>query len=196
MLTVHYHMKPEDIGAFGVSACVRSGQMRKGQTFLASLHVLGFFVLGMLFATMQSSLPRFIATIVAFTMFGTLFGLVAWQNYPRSLQKNMMKVENPKLGRSMFGDFSLTITENDFAIDHELAFSRTKWAAVRELVETPTHLFLMLSPVRGYVIPKTSLRGATPAELSAEFEKHIAARAHPDGEPDSAWSQALPKRES
>jgi len=71
-------------------------------------------------------------------------------------------------------------------VDHELTFSRTKWTAVRELVETPDHLFLMLSPLRGYVIPKASLSGATPAELTAELRRHIGAGAEAAGPPDAA----------
>jgi len=189
MLTVRYHLKPDDIGAFGFSACLRSGQVRKGQTFMASLYVLGFFILGALVASTQSTFLRYVVSIVAFTLFGVLFATVTWQNYPRALRRNMMKVENPDVGRSMFGDFSLTVASDAFEVDHELTFSRTKWAAVRELVETPDHFFLMLSPVRGYVVPKAALSGATPQELADLLRQHLRRSSPQEVDGETGWSR-------
>lgn len=190
MLTVRYRVEPDDIATFGVSACTRNGQMRNGRLFLAYLTMCLAFIVGAAVAMGQSTKARFVASFIVFLLMGACVAYASWRSYPKSIRKNMLKQETPAISPTLFGDLSLSVAEGGLTVEHALSTTHLKWAAVRELVETPEHLFLMVSPIRGYVVPKASLTGATLAELAAEIRRHLRSTSPPDDDP-GAWSTSF-----
>jgi hypothetical protein len=173
MLTARYRVEAEDMGAFAVVLCTRSGQLRRGRLVTATLIVCAFVVLGVGVAVQQTTEARFFGAVGAFFLVGCVFATRAWQGYPALVKKNMMRTETPETGATLFGEFTVTVSDEGLGVEHELYSSQFRWAGLSELIETPTHLFLMMSPVRGYVVPKKGLSGASTREFAAAVRRGI-----------------------
>ena len=112
----------------------------------------------------SASIENVLPSVLPILLFLVLFFFFFRRQLKKAASRNNPDVFLPSVFRvSDEGVFSENATSS----------SMHKWAAVQSMIETKDHYFVMLSPVRGYIVPKRSF--AIP-EAGAAFATAVRAR--------------------
>ena len=106
-----------------------------------------------------------------------IFAAVVWGWYwPRSViehaRAHMRNREQPCLrGRHL-----MEAVPEGLHAECDITQSTIRWAGIRSVVDNPTHIFVMLNDVQGYVIPKARVGTGNADAFLAEINRY---RNHP-----------------
>lgn len=146
-MKIEYEITPEDWGAFGEFHARKSSEYRRAAYFGV---MVGVFVV-------------LCGTAAAWSQFGTwpavlgggLALAVAWGFYwPRHLvahaRAHMTSTDRPCLR----GRHSMQASQDGLRAKCDVTDAMIGWVGVHDLLQTSEHIFVMLSAMQGYVIPK------------------------------------------
>jgi hypothetical protein len=172
--TVNIELTPADLHAFSRYAFRTGiGRGRGIILFILSLLLIGgaFFFKksgaqptapppGRESASIENVLPNVLPILLFLVLFLFLFH--------RQLKKGVSRNNPDAFLPSVF-----RVSDEGVFSENATSSSMHKWAAVRSIIETKEHYFVMLSPMRGYIVPKRSF--AMP-EAGAAFATAVRAR--------------------
>jgi hypothetical protein len=146
-MKIEYEITPEDWGAFGEFHARKSPEYRRVSYFGV---VVGVFVVFCGTAVAWSQIaksPAFLAAGLALA--------VAWSFYwPRHLvahaRAHMTSADRPCLR----GRHSMEASQDGLRAKCDVTDAMIGWVGVHDVLQTSDHIFVMLSAVQGYVIPK------------------------------------------
>jgi hypothetical protein len=133
-------------------------------------------MVGFMIAPLYKNRQGGVVALVSLAVFGLACAILHWRAFSSSIEKSVLRNDGPGLQRTLCGDFEIQVSSEGLRCEHALFSTTMKWGGFIELVELPDYIFLMLSPMRGYIIPKATLSGTTPPELVAVLRKHLSAR--------------------
>lgn len=145
-LRVEYEITPDDWAAFGEYHARTAPQMRRLVRRGVVQSMLSILIVTGLFSALQHSLAYLAAGAVVAVFWG-------WY-WPRQVIANVraqMARKNRPCGQGMHVMESLP---DGLHVKCEMGESRYTWPAIRRVITTSDHVFVMLDDVQGYVIPR------------------------------------------
>lgn len=140
---VNYTLTEEDLRAFLRRIVWRSGQAR-GMVLIVGCALLA----GMALAALNPGRFRGFGIVIALAMAYVL--LLVFRSDARQLRV-LRRNRDTKL---VLGPQSISLTPEGIEWSGPLSHTFYQWRAVEQLDETPTFAVLMVSGIRGYVVPK------------------------------------------
>jgi hypothetical protein len=159
-----YQNDIEDLVAFNRHFYANTPLLRKQVRFLALFLFLIFIPLPLLSALSQRDTSMLIAALV---VAGTLTAVAYPCIRPYLLwicDRNARRLFRQQPDKAGLVSRELEIVGDELVDSNELCLSRWKLSAIEDIVETRDHVFLRISPMRAYILPRDQL---DPAELEA-----------------------------
>jgi hypothetical protein len=142
---IEYDLSPEDWGAFGEYHARTSPQWKRA----TRLGVINGMVLVLIGAAVLWSDTR--------SMFWPVFGVGAaafWAWYwPRQVVANARSSMTRKDRPCLRGRHVMEALPEGLRAKCDVTDSTITWAGVRNVIPTPSHVFVMLDELQGYVVP-------------------------------------------
>lgn len=168
-MKIEYELTPEDWADFGEYCARTAPEFRRARRNNITSGVITVVALSILLWLTTRSLTM----VVSATVFG-LAGALLWPNRLVShARSHMQKRERPCLT----GRHILETTPEALLSRCDVTESTTRWTGVHHVAETTRHVFVMLSDVQGYVIPKARICEGDLNQFANEARKYAAASA-------------------
>ena len=103
--------------------------------------------------------------VLTVTVFGGLYGI-----YFFLVRPNVMRGWLKTAMRKMLGKTTLELRDDGIHVNKADGKGRLKWSELREIVETSEYLYLIMGPLRAFVIPR---RAFADAQECAAFLAHL-----------------------
>lgn len=103
--------------------------------------------------------------LLTVSVFGGLYGI-----YFFLVRPNVMRGWLKTAMRKMLGKTTLELRDDGIHVNKADGKGRLKWSELREVVETRDHVYLIMGPLRAFVIPK---RAFADAQERAAFLEHV-----------------------
>ena len=159
-MRVEYELTPEDWADFGEYCARTAPEFRRASRRSIVSGVLAIVILCvLLWLTMRS-----LGLVVVAGAFG-LAGLLLWPNQLVSRARSHMQRREL---RCLTGRHILEATPEALIAKCDVTESTTKWAGVHHVAETTRHVFVMLSDVQGFVIPKARVQSGNLEQFASE----------------------------
>ena len=147
-MRIEYDLAPEDWGEFAVFC---SGESPSIKRTVWTTRVLVSATLVIVGVTTDS--PRRLMWILGGLLSAAAWWIVAPYLVRRSLRRNALTRHRPCLrGRHL-----LEIVDAGIRAKCDVSESLHKWAGIRRVVSTPTHVFVMIGDSLGYTVPRARL---------------------------------------
>jgi hypothetical protein len=162
-LRIEYELKPEDWGEFAVYLAGQSRSLRRTKwiVLLVGTGSLLIFAAGQV---------REHDTIWA--VGGSLLAVAWWLSVPHLISRSMRRQAMTRERPCLRGRHTLEIVEEGIRATCDVSNSLHRWAGIRSIVGTSTHVFILIGEVMGYTVPRAGIVGGN---LDAFVD---AARAH------------------
>lgn len=118
-------------------------------------------------AQAQDSTVSAVTALVVMLALGGLCGYLMWREYPAKCVHAAMSADPPDKSRMGYGPHRLSAGAEGIRIEARHIAMQMQWSAFVRFEETALHLFLYVSRIRAFVIPKRGLDPDVLGELSA-----------------------------
>lgn len=118
-----------------------------------------------------------VAPLTAFAVMlvvGGLCGFLMWRDYPARCVRVAMAADPPSESRTGYGSHRLSREADGLRIDARHISMNLQWSAFVKFEETALYLFLYVSRVRAFVIPKRGLDAELLRDLAETCQREIA----------------------
>ena len=172
-LGVTYKLNPDDIQAAQWHCLSNSPSMRRTYRITAALALL-LTLLVPLVPALFGALNWLLAGALA------LLVVVVWvfefpRSYRKGLERNTQKLLREGRNAFLHCTYRMEIEERALSVKSELGESRLGWDAVERVTETEAHIFIQLSSLTGYAVPKWAFESNGRAreffEAASEFQR-------------------------
>ncbi|WML32939.1 YcxB family protein [Clostridium sp. OS1-26] len=158
MFEIEYDLTREDYIEYNMNHMATSKTMKRTlfiQQYIISLMfiVAPFFFVRITKAPFKFWLTVFLITYLLWVIFyPKYFKLVVKRRINKMLDEG--KQEN------LFGRYSILITHEGILENSNMGQSNTNWNAVERLIETEEYIYIYISPVNAYIVPKRVFQDA------------------------------------
>jgi len=108
---------------------------------------------------------------------GAVFGLAGTLFWPNRLVSHARSQMRERELPCLTGRHILEATPDALVAKCDVTDSKTRWAGVHHVAETTRHVFVMLSSVQGYVVPKARIREGNLEQFAREAQMYSSASA-------------------
>lgn len=127
--------------------------------------IFGVVVGGFLTQAQDATTGAIFAFIIMIIV-GGLFGYLIWRDYPARCVRMAAAADPPHRSRIGFGTHRMATGSDGVSIEAPNITMQIRWAGFARFEETALHLFLYVSPMRAFIIPKRGLNAEVLQELS------------------------------
>jgi hypothetical protein len=168
-MRIEYDLTAEDWADFG-EYCARTAP-----EFRRAIH--GGITSGVLTIVVVSGLLWLKTSSLGLVLVGAVTA-VAWGLFwPRRLVSHVRAHMRKRQLQCLTGLHILEATPEALLAKCDVTESTTRWAGIDHVAETARHVFVMLSDVQGYVIPKARIRGGDLDQFAREAQSYASALA-------------------
>lgn len=160
---IEYDITPEDWGAFGEYHARRSPQFRRATR--------GGVMTGMLILLLAATAMSLAMHSIAWLALGFV-AAAAWGWYwPRQVVINTRSYMARKDLPCLRGHHVIEALPEGLRAKCDVTESLVAWVGVRDVIQTPEHVFVMLDGLQGYVIPKKLVLSGELEPFAREVER-------------------------
>lgn len=108
-----------------------------------------------------------------------LFSMIFIYRYSASLERNVRRLFKEGTNKGIICEHEIEIDEHGLVEKTEFKETRQSWQGVERIVETQSHVFIYMSSMAAYVIPKESVAAGDPYQF-VESAKQFWLAANPE----------------
>ncbi len=166
-MRIEYDLTPEDWAAFG-EHCARTAPGFRKTAHVGAVMGMALLLIATILVWQRTGSPFWLTVMLVAT--------VAWGWYwPRTLvahvRGHMSRHERPCLR----GRHALEARPDGLAARCDIAETLTRWAGIQSVVASNDHVFVMLTDVQGYVVPRARIAGGDLDEFVGEADRYVRA---------------------
>jgi hypothetical protein len=169
-MEVEYELTPDDLYAFHWRAAFKSPLGRRARRKVYAGWLLALLLISALPAIGPDGL------VISRANFGFLLValpiviLAQWYLERRLIRRAILQLlKQEKPGKGQLGRHRLVLSEDGLAERTVVGESRTSWAGVDRIEQSPEYIFVYTSPIAAHVIPKRAFRNVQEAQAFYEF---------------------------
>jgi hypothetical protein len=161
--SVRFEVTMEDLDALNEDFIVLSPFARRAMRRYVWTPPIGWAIIAVILAIWRPSSST-IASFVFFALISIIWVLVARRVWRRVLKKRMRAIYREGINRTVFGDHKVAISASGISHASETSDSRTAWAAVERITETPRHIFLYVGAGLAHIVPRRAFSSEADAQ--------------------------------
>lgn len=162
-MKVKYELTPDDWAAFGEYHARNSRSFQRAVRTGTVVGVLFFIAIGGILSLSEHSPTMLVAGLVAAIFWG-------WY-WPRKTIANVRAQMSTRDRQCVRGRHFMEALPEGLHAKCDVTDSMIVWAGIHNVIRTADHVFVMLSDVQGYVIPKKRVIAGELEPLVGEIER-------------------------
>lgn len=184
MLTATFNVGKEDVLALTLQDHAHSPTARRSK-------ILGHAVIpcALVLISAWSAFrdPRYFKLVAPLLLIAIIWAVFYPRFHTWCLQRTIEKILKESSYQKVFGNYTVTFSENGIASSSPVGAGTFLWPAVSRVSLTPNHLFIYLAGAQGIPIARAQVQEATILEIRA-FAERMSHQADPGASPNGGPS--------
>ena len=171
-MTISFDLDMADMMSFQKHYVNTAPAMKKAKSLIAYIFPLFILIFGFLsFYSRHSRIDIYF--IIIMLIISALWAIFMPKFFVNRTLNRSKKILSKPGNEVMFGKFEMTFNDSDFEVITAKTNSNILWSAIPKVEETENYIYIYLSQVSAYIIPKRKISAEEVENLRTVLKQHL-----------------------